>query len=272
MKFFAWIVLCWSFSFATELPAAAAQQSSLGFSETSLSAQIVLPTEPTTFPVYALFRDSFLDAVRRAKERVILVTWNVTDGDVATALYSAKLRGLQVKVMLDKLKSSTYSSRHNYLRENGVDVVLQTLRSRTFSWKSVVVIDGDVWEASAAFDDRVRWSVRFWPSSLAADDVCAWFPAGPLSSRFLRLQSVESLAGAKNPTNTGNAERSSGTIQGSLRVPRKTHSSRGLPRETRSTLIEAGLAKSGSDADAESDKGVSAHVPDTSTRESNIPE
>jgi hypothetical protein len=101
------------------------------------------------------------------------------------------------------------------------------------------------------------------PSRRSPTEVAAWFALGP---------SGVSLAGAKNPTSSGSDGQSSGTIQESLRISRKVRSSRGLPRETRSSLVEAGLLEAESSSEARNRRGMPTHVPDVSGRESNISE
>lgn len=77
-----------------------------------------------TYDKFSGFRNEVLDLVAGAKEHLTVVTDYLTDGEIVTALYLAKYRGLQVKVFLGALQANSPMSRLRYLKRQKIDAYL----------------------------------------------------------------------------------------------------------------------------------------------------
>lgn len=84
-----------------------------------------------TFPDFSSLRAETLNLISGAKERVWLTTDYLTDGEIATALFLARYRKIDVQVLLGKHKARSYMSRLTYLNKQNVPVYLRPHQFRT---------------------------------------------------------------------------------------------------------------------------------------------
>ncbi len=235
----------------------------------AFASQVVLPLSPLQFPSYGVFRDLLLESVQKARTRVLVVTPQIFDGDVASALFSAKLRGLNVRVVLDPKKSRGYLSRHTYLMENNVEISMTPLVNSNRNWKTLLVVDDGVWAVSASLAPKHKGGVNFSPAALPPEDVAQWFSEA--LSNPVKFAPIP-LAGAKKPTSAPASRIPSGTIGRGERVIRRKFVDRGLPRTTRGSLVEAGLLQPETVVPGGNRGSVPTRKPDVSDRESTLPE
>jgi hypothetical protein len=86
---------------------------------------------PRQFDSFSALRNALLDLFSRATERVWLTTDYLTDGELVSALYIARYRKLDVKVLLARGRANGYMSRLNYLKNQNVPVFLRPDAFRT---------------------------------------------------------------------------------------------------------------------------------------------
>ncbi len=88
------------------------------------------PQKPQTAPevvqkslsTYAALRTELLALISKAQQRVWLFTDYLTDGEIASALFLAKYRNVDVQVILGKEKANAYLSRIHTLKKNDTPV------------------------------------------------------------------------------------------------------------------------------------------------------
>lgn len=97
------------------------------------------------------------------------------------------------------------------------------------------------------------------------------FPSPPLASDSRGLP-IPPLAGAKKSTNRTLGKKPSGTIESGSRMSRKRRFDRGLPRNTRGSLIEAGVIAPEAVDPGVTSGSVSTRAPGVSVRENALPE
>lgn len=91
------------------------------------------------FSSYKQMKNSLLDIIGSAKNRVWLYTDYLTDGEIVTSLYIAKYRKIDVAVVLGPEKVYGYMSRINYLKSHKIPVFLY--RGPNDSKTSRVLVD-----------------------------------------------------------------------------------------------------------------------------------
>ncbi|WP_141735873.1 phospholipase D-like domain-containing protein [Oligoflexus tunisiensis] len=88
------------------------------------------PQAPVPVPGFSLkntanfdeLRHNVLELIGSSKKRVWLITDYLTDGDVVSALFLAKYRKVDVKVLLGRSKQNQYLSRLSYLKAQDIPV------------------------------------------------------------------------------------------------------------------------------------------------------
>lgn len=100
-------------------------------------------------------RDELLKLITKAKRRVWLATDFLTDGEIVTALYLAKYRGLDVQVLLGRERANEYLSRLHYLKKQDTRV---SLKPADFAspGPTALLIDRDLIVLDADLDFRTR--------------------------------------------------------------------------------------------------------------------
>lgn len=209
--------------------------------------------EGELFHSYSVFRDEAVSHMRMARKRLAVVTPLLSDGDIATALFAGRVRGLETLALLDAKESRVFHSRHGYLARTQVPTWLVPLSNFRTDAISLLVIDNGVWRVSVRFDDSANkvWqsglnarsgsrgeeltqgTVRVEASALAPDEIFGWKDVK--GARFATDAPRQSAAGAKKPTSSAElAIPASVTMsendakkQSGSRIPRR------LPRETR---------------------------------------
>jgi len=194
------------------------------------------------FPSYSTFRDELMNVLGQARRRVAIVTPLLSDGDLATALFAARMRGLGTLALLDARESKSYSSRHDYLARTQVPTWLVPLAGFRMDAVTLVVIDDTAWRVGARFDDSARGSVRIEPAGVTPDEIFSW--QNVRGARFAqdKLPAAGRGAGAKNatrrrpPSEPGSVsmDEAKSQKQSGNRLPRR------LPRETRLQRLTKG--------------------------------
>ena len=67
-----------------------------------------------------------LPLIKQAKETIDVSIFFLTHNKISKALVDAKERGVKVRVILDATAATNGYSKHNYLRENGIDVKVES--------------------------------------------------------------------------------------------------------------------------------------------------
>ena len=73
---------------------------------------------------YGALREEILNAIGASKQRVWIATNFLTDGEIVTALFLAKYRKIDTKVMVDSSRVNHYMSRVSDLKRNNIPVFL----------------------------------------------------------------------------------------------------------------------------------------------------
>ena len=74
---------------------------------------------------FSELREEVLQIISKSQKRIWLTTDFLTDGDIVTALYFAKVRKLHVFVLLGQKKARDYRSRLNYLKQNNIPTYIR---------------------------------------------------------------------------------------------------------------------------------------------------
>ncbi|MBP9708807.1 MAG: hypothetical protein KBD78_14305 [Oligoflexales bacterium] len=102
------------------------------------------------FSDYAQLKQALLAELAAAKERIWIASAYMNDGDVASAIYVAKYRKLNVQVLLHPARANSYMSSLRFFKKNNIAVFLQPKSFKTpasSSWlvdKSLITVDGDL--------------------------------------------------------------------------------------------------------------------------------
>ena len=67
-----------------------------------------------------------LPLINEAKDTIDVSIFFLTHNKISKALVAAKDRGVKVRVILDATAATNGYSKHNYLRENGIDVKVES--------------------------------------------------------------------------------------------------------------------------------------------------
>lgn len=202
-----------------------------------------VPDEGASFPSYRVFQDALVAALRKARTRVALLSTSFTDGDLATSVFGAKLRGLRVLVFVDPRELNRFSSRHDYFVRTGVPTFRFKLSTVHLGGHSTVVIDDLAWRVSTRLDDKTTNSVDVRRSPYTAEEIFGW----------TRAQGSEPLLTAPPVPAVGRGANSSTRVRRSVGMPSGTMEAkrpdfqrgtvpRRLPRETRLQGLQRGSA------------------------------
>lgn len=104
---------------------------------------------------FAALRGRVLNLIGSAKQRIWLSTDYLTDGEIVSALFLAKYRKLDVKVLLDRRKLHAYMSRLRFLKKQSIPVFL---KPRNFPMKSptLLLTDNDLFQINGDLNFLVR--------------------------------------------------------------------------------------------------------------------
>ncbi len=106
-----------------------------------------------SFDRFSSFRYRVLELIGGAQKDVTLITEFLSDGEIVTALYLAKYRGLDIKVYLGSAKSNHPMSRLNYLNNQRIKAYL--IPSDFPSQKgSLLYVDGALFTSPNDMDSR----------------------------------------------------------------------------------------------------------------------
>lgn len=222
-----------------------------------------------TFATYGVFKDKLAEAMRSARTKIFVASQFLSDGDIATALFAAKLRGVRVLVLLDKRESVHFLSRHEYLTRNGVPTFIKPLASLQMEGLSTIAIDEKVWRVDARFDDKASGPVRIEPSPYTTHEVHDWFTSQKTQS-LMAPKFAQAEDAANTPTSPlRTVRKASDTIamtrskQGSGQLPTR------LPRETRWQRLQNGQSSDDPFVPFSEFDG-SARIPDAPSGESDV--
>jgi hypothetical protein len=201
-----------------------------------------------SYEVFSSFRDALVATIAGAKSRVYLTTLAFTDGDLATALLSARLRGVETKALIDPSRTRSYTSRHAYFAENQIQVLMRPLNRTSLGGGSVLLIDDKTAAVDAALDSRTKGRVTLVPGP-AWEEVEGWFQKLPVRpwkkpcepSKMITTKPTPAPApSAKIPTTPTPPAGQPATIKTSRRETPRVPTRKGLPVKTRVRQIEEG--------------------------------
>jgi hypothetical protein len=134
------------------------------------------PKEGYTAPGYGVFRDDLMFAILQATQKVAIITDEFNDGDIATALFRAKLKGIKLLVVLIPTKKISIQSRGNYLSRAGITTIVfpsVSVQKNLKIWggKTTFAIDDAAFRASSSLDERETKPVRIDPSPFTASEI-----------------------------------------------------------------------------------------------------
>lgn len=225
-----------------------------------------------TYLSYAGLRDDLASAIRSATTKVLLATYAFSDGDLASALYTAHTRGVFVGLLVDELESKKHSAYQNLLIKQKVFLFQTKLSRFPMEGLTTVVIDNSVWRVSSRLDEKTPGNVRIDRSPFTSDEVLDWFkrpkqkPASPAAE-----PTPKRPESAKTPTKELRpSAKIFGTIpkeKNSVSKPEKAIPMK-LPSQTRIQKMRKGLSTEESSA---SDAGaVPSFTPPPSSREGEL--
>lgn len=99
---------------------------------------------------YAQLKQALLAELASAKERIWIAGAYMNDGDVASAIYVAKYRKLNVQVLLHPARANSYMSSLRFFKRNNIAVFLQPMSFKMpapSSWlvdQNLITVDGDL--------------------------------------------------------------------------------------------------------------------------------
>jgi hypothetical protein len=100
------------------------------------------------FNSYRDLRAEVLNLMGRAKQKIWLSSNFFTDGEIVTALFLAKYRKIDIRVLVDEKKATHYMSRVYDLKKNNMTVALQP-QAFAFKSGSHILIDEEIFHANA---------------------------------------------------------------------------------------------------------------------------
>jgi len=112
------------------------------------------PTE-RSFEGFAAARNEILSLISSATGHIQIVTDFLSDGDIASALYIAQYRKVEVQVLLGPAKATSILSRLNFLKSQQIPV---WLRPKNFmaSYPTIIRIDQTLYGFNADLDYLAR--------------------------------------------------------------------------------------------------------------------
>ena len=99
------------------------------------------------FANFNALKKSVLGLISSSRERIVLISDFLTDGDISAALYLAKYRKVKVNVFLSKKNANRYLSRVRFLNQQGISV---NYRSKTLKpyYPTTILIDSKLYNIS----------------------------------------------------------------------------------------------------------------------------
>ena len=269
--------------------------------ETALIASTPWARDGERFKSYSFFRDELVYKLLGAKSRVAIITPLLADPDVATVLFTQRIKGLSVFALVDASRSRSFHSRHEYLARSlvpthlvGYEKLLQAVARKGANLSlssSFVIIDSEAWTINTWFEETpglARESeqsqaggssreIFVEPSSDTADEIWSWqFNKGTRSVPVpSSLPNAGRFRNSKRPSEKSlgrRADASSQTIETSpesiLDLPSAGPVPKKLPRETRLQKLKKGRLPRDS-AGAQTSTGSSL-VPPPPANESDV--
>src|SRR5207248_9493129 len=71
-------------------------------------------------------RDQIIKRINRSKSKIDIAMYSFSAGEIAQALADAKKRGVQVRVIRDKIQSTGKNDENNFLESHGIPVEIRT--------------------------------------------------------------------------------------------------------------------------------------------------
>ena len=124
-----------------------------------------------TVKTFSELRSEVLNLIGGANKKIWLTTNYLTDGEIVAALYVAKYRKIDVKVLLGARKSRQYMSRLNFLKKQKTPVYLKT-NNFPKKWSTAMLIDHKLYTINSELDFKSRqssFSIRMEKYSAARD-------------------------------------------------------------------------------------------------------
>jgi hypothetical protein len=193
-----------------------------------------------SFETYTQLKDELIAAFRASKLRVVVASQLLSDGDIATALFAAKLRGLFVSVLLEGGETHRFASRHAYLAQNHVPTYVGKIGPLEMGSPSLLVIDNTAWRISCRFDEKTLGSVKIDRASQTLQEIAAWFKQ-PKIKMVDSNRALPYFPRAKGSTSRGALDSASAKITGNQKNRQAPLPYR-LPQETRLQRLRSGKA------------------------------
>lgn len=114
-----------------------------------------------TLDSFNSFRYELLNLIGGAKKKIWVVTDYLTDGEIVTALYLAKYRKIDVRVLLGAKKAKMYMSRLGYLKKQGILTYLKPT-GFDYAYPSGILIDDSIYKLDSdlnSLNDRRSISI-----------------------------------------------------------------------------------------------------------------
>lgn len=99
------------------------------------------------FATFSDFRNHVLNLIGKAERQIILSTDFLSDGEISSALYLAKYRKVDVRVLLGRRKVNSYLSRLRYLKAQNIPVYLIP-PNFAFRDATTMLVDNNLYRAS----------------------------------------------------------------------------------------------------------------------------
>jgi hypothetical protein len=185
------------------------------------------PLEGFVSPGYNVFKDELMLAILQARQRVGVITEELIDGDIATALYRAKLKGVKVFVVLSAAKAKKIESRGSYLSRAGITTIVFPIKQNSvgiqvFGSPTTLAIDNRALKVSVPLDERLVSSVRIDSSPFTPDEIFMLETAAG-AKRFSEIPYVfQTKEKLKRKTSSSSSKFSLPKNQKARRLPKET--------------------------------------------------
>lgn len=101
--------------------------------------------------------DRIIELINNAKKSIHIMIFTFSKREIADALIRAKNRGIDVKVIAEEYQSNYSWAQINYLKENGVNVILDK-NDKTFHHKTMIIDDKITLTGSFNFTNSAQYN------------------------------------------------------------------------------------------------------------------
>ena len=104
-----------------------------------------------SFESFLEFRTELINLLGESKARIWLFTDYLTDGEIASSLYLAKYRKIDVNIVLGRKRAGSYMSRLSFLKEQNISVFIKN-DAFNYSYPSGILIDEKLFNINCPLD------------------------------------------------------------------------------------------------------------------------